>query len=76
MLAKKHNVFTLAIVGSIGKDADKVYDYGIDMITSIMDKSMSIEDAMLNVDDLIEKATIESIKMLLEKKTLNQSCDK
>lgn len=72
-LAKKHNVFTLAIVGSIGEDADKVYEYGINMIASIRDKDMSLEYAILNVDCLIERVTIKAIKTLLENKKLNLS---
>lgn len=70
-LAKKHGVFTLAIVGSIGSEVDKVYDYGIDMIVSIIDQPMTLKTAIDNVDYLIEKAARQSFKTVLK---IKESC--
>lgn len=42
-----------AIVGAIGTDADKVYDYGISSIMSTYSKDMTLEDALANSKDLL-----------------------
>jgi glycerate kinase len=52
-LAKKYKVPVLAIVGSIGKGYEKVYDYGIDSIFSIIDKPEKIDYAIKNADKLL-----------------------
>lgn len=42
-------------MGSIGDGACKVYDYGIDAIFDIIDRPMTLEEAMEEVDKLIER---------------------
>lgn len=44
--AKRQGVPVTAIVGSIGTDADGIYDCGIDSIISLMDEDMTLEYAM------------------------------
>lgn len=61
--AKKYNVPVIAIVGSVGDGASKVYDYGIDMIIDIIDQPMTLEYAMENVSVLIEKAATNAMRM-------------
>lgn len=61
--AKKYNIPVIAIVGSIGEGASDVYDYGIDIIIDIVDKPMTLEEAMSNVSDLIEKAAENIIRI-------------
>jgi glycerate kinase len=46
LLAKKYNLPTVAIVGSIGDDADIVYFHGIDMLECCMKQPISIIDAL------------------------------
>ena len=60
-VAKKNNIFTVAIVGSVGEGADKVYKVGIDMIISIVNKPMTLEKAILNVDKLVSEAAYNFI---------------
>ncbi len=64
-LAKDYDLFTIAIVGSIGDGADKVYDHGIDMIVDIIDKPMSEKKAYLNVESLIEKAAYRAVRTFI-----------
>ena len=52
--AKKHDVPVIALVGKIGKGADALYDLGIDSIFSIVDGPMTLEDAMMNGEKLLE----------------------
>ncbi|MCI0693532.1 glycerate kinase [candidate division KSB1 bacterium] len=46
LLAKKYNLPTVAIVGSIGDDADIVYFHGMDMIECCMKQPTSITEAL------------------------------
>ncbi len=64
-LAKKHDILTVAIVGSTGLGYEKNYDYGIDMIIDIIDSPMSLETAISNVDLLVEKAAFNFYKSYL-----------
>ena len=54
--AKKYNLPVIAIVGSVGEGAIEVYDHGIDMIVDIIDQPMSLEEALNQAPELIEKA--------------------
>lgn len=67
--SKEHNVPVIAIAGTVGKDADELYDYGFDSIFSIIDKPLTLEQAMKDSDILIEKAAHRVIRtfMLKEK---------
>ncbi len=51
---KKKNIPVIAIVGSIGQDAFKVYEYGITSIFPIVNSPMSLESAMCNAEILIK----------------------
>ncbi len=61
-MAKKHDILTVAIVGSTGYGYEKSYDYGIDIIIDIIDTPMSLEAAINNTDLLIEKAAFNFYK--------------
>lgn len=54
--AKKYNVPVIALVGQIGKDADILYELGIDCIFSIVDGPMRLEEALVNADKLMQNA--------------------
>jgi glycerate 2-kinase len=53
-LAKKYQIPVIVIAGAIGRDAHTLYDKGIDSIFSIVDKPMSLEDAIERASQLIE----------------------
>lgn len=63
--AKKYDIPVIAIVGSVGDGASKVYDYGVDLIVDIIDRPMTLEDAINNSQDLIENAA-ETIGRMLK----------
>jgi glycerate 2-kinase len=45
LLAKKYDILTLAIVGSIDVDADIAFYHGLDFVASVVPRPLSIEDA-------------------------------
>lgn len=55
-IAKKYQKPVIAIVGSEGHLAQKVYEHGIDLIIDIINNPMSIEVAISNVEKLVEIA--------------------
>lgn len=54
--ALKYNVPVIAIVGSVGDGASEVYSYGIDLITDIINKPMTLDEAMERAPELIADA--------------------
>lgn len=54
--AKKYNIPVVAIVGQIGKDANILYDMGIDSIFSITDGVCTLENAIANSTELLQNA--------------------
>ncbi len=61
---KEYGVPVLAIVGSIGEGADRLYDMGIDSIIPIIDSVMTIEYAMENAKTLYEGAALRAFRMI------------
>ncbi len=55
----------IAIVGDIGKDAHKVYDFGIDSIMSNVNKAMCLDEAIKNSPQLLEDCTERLMRMLI-----------
>jgi glycerate kinase len=62
--ALKYGVPVIAIVGSVGKGASAVYEYGVDAIMDIVSRPMSLNDSMKNVSQLLEYAAENVIRML------------
>lgn len=60
--AKKYGVPVIAIVGSVGDGACKVYSHGIDLILDIIDKPMTLEESIENVGKLISKTASNAIR--------------
>ncbi|MCK6207060.1 glycerate kinase [Bacillus infantis] len=58
------NVPVVAIVGSIGEGASEVYSQGINAIFDIVDKPMSLTDAMENVSSLLEQAAENVMRLI------------
>lgn len=56
-LAKKYNIPIIAIAGGIGKNAQELYNKGFDSIFSIVDKPMSLDEAIENSEELIKSAS-------------------
>ena len=66
-LAKKRNIPVVAIAGSLGDGYQTLYDKGFDEIYSIMDKSMSLQEAMDNTKELLESATENIMRLWIKK---------
>ncbi|MEG0592073.1 MAG: glycerate kinase [Coprobacillus sp.] len=56
-IAKKKEKPVIAIVGCIGENASLVYDYGVDSIESCVYKPCTLEEALSDAGDNVEKAT-------------------
>ncbi|MFZ5645334.1 MAG: glycerate kinase [Bacillota bacterium] len=63
-LAKKRNLPVLALVGSIGPGAEKVYSEGIDAIMSIVPRPISLEEAMGQAAVLLEDAAERAVRIM------------
>ncbi|MBN4069837.1 MAG: glycerate kinase [Alkaliphilus sp.] len=63
-LAKKYNAKVIAVVGTIGEGADKVYEKGIDSIISIVDQPMSLDYALVNSERLLFSAIERLVRIL------------
>ncbi len=61
-VAKEFNVPVIAIVGSEGSNVDEVYHHGIDLIIDILNKPMSIEEAIENVEELTVNAAEKALR--------------
>jgi glycerate kinase len=63
-VAKKHGKPVIAVTGTIGEGAEELYNQGIDVVVSILDKPLSLEEAIQQTPTLLE-ATGERIGRLL-----------
>ncbi len=61
-LDKKVKVIVLA--GSVGIDADQVYDYGVDAIFSTIDRPMSFEEVIKNASTILETAIDRMLRII------------
>ena len=52
--AKKAKVPTIILAGSVGKNIEELYQYGVVSIHSIMTKPMALEEAMASAPELLE----------------------
>ncbi len=65
-IAQKYGKPVICLSGGIGKGAEALYDAGVTSLFSIVNKPMSLEEAMHNAADLIEKAA-ENIMRLYKR---------
>jgi len=63
-VAKKHGKPVIAVAGTIGEGAEELYNHGIDVVISILDKPLSLDDAIRQTPTLLE-ATGERIGRIL-----------
>ncbi len=72
-IAKKYSKPVICISGSLGKGYEQLYNEGIDAFFSIVNRPMSLEEAMNNAEVLLEQTAKNVIKVYL--KSLNkQKC--
>lgn len=63
-VAKKHGKPVIAVAGTVGKGVEELYNKGIDVVISILDKPLSLNEAIQETATLLE-ATGERIGRLL-----------
>jgi glycerate kinase len=63
-LGKMHNKKVIALAGSIADNTDELYALGVDSMYSIMDASISLEEAMIpeNAKGMVKKKVVEIFK--------------
>lgn len=64
MRCKAKKVGAIAIVGSLGEGADKIYEYGIDSVVTSIQSPMSVEEAMERAEELYKSAALRTFRML------------
>ncbi len=68
LLAKKYNIPTIAIGGCVNEDIENIYDYGITSTFAIVNKAMSLQEAMEKENaELLVTNTAENIFRLVAK---------
>lgn len=63
-LASKYNIPVIAIAGGIGNKAEVLYENGFNSIFSIVDKPMTLEEAIENSDVLLQNAAERILRLL------------
>jgi len=64
-VARKYDIPVVAIVGSVGRNAEVLYDLGFNGIFSIINRPMTLAEAMSECPGLLEK-TSESIMRMVK----------
>lgn len=64
MVAKKYNIPVIGIAGGIGKGSEVLFESGFKSIFSIVDSPMSLEEAMINGEILIERTTERILRVI------------
>ncbi|ADH61153.1 glycerate kinase [Thermoanaerobacter mathranii subsp. mathranii str. A3] len=62
-LCKKHNKPLIVIAGTV-EDIEKLYEIGVSSVFSIMEKPMSLEDAIKNAPTLLEKSAERIFRLI------------
>lgn len=65
MRAKKYNKPVIALVGSIGSDYEKVYDFGIDAVLNIQNAPMELQQSMVETKNLLEDCAQRVMRLYL-----------
>jgi len=63
--AKKYNLPVIAIVGGMGKNAQAVYEYGVDSIMPIPQGICELQYSMEHAEELLEDAAERAMRMLV-----------
>ncbi|MTK06181.1 MAG: glycerate kinase [Hungatella sp.] len=72
MRCKKKGIPAVAIVGGMGDGAEKIYEYGIESITTTIQGAMPIEEAMERSEELYRGAAQRTFRMLRAGMSLNR----
>jgi glycerate kinase len=64
LLARKHEIPVIAMVGGIGPGAEAVYEYGIGSIVSIVNRPMPLEESIREAETLIAEAAERLMRII------------
>ena len=64
-MAKLYGIPVVVLAGTIGKNAQDNYDYGIDAFTTILQTPCTLEHAITNCESLVESATERLLRAIL-----------
>ena len=64
MHAKKLGIPCIGLSGSLGDGAEMIFDYGISSLHSIVDRPMTLEDAMTNAEVLYYHASVRMFRTI------------
>ena len=63
-LAKKHIKPVIGVAGTLGSGYEKLYDYGFDLLISIVNQPLSLAEAILNAPELVENCGFQIGKVI------------
>lgn len=64
MRCKAKNIPAVAIVGGMGKGAEKIYEFGVDSIVPTINGAMDIEEALERAEELYVSAADRTFRMI------------
>jgi len=67
-VAKKYDKPVIAIAGTLGEGYQELYFLGFDSIVSIIDKPMSLQEALITAPQLLERSARSVIQLWISKK--------
>ena len=62
--AKPYNLPVIALGGTIGEDAEEVYDYGVQGMLSLIPAPISLDEAMIRGGELLENAAERMMRII------------
>ena len=62
-VAKIYHKPVLAIAGTLGEGYQELYNYGFDAIISIIDKPMTLSEALISAPELLQRAAAGAIRL-------------
>ncbi|MEW9699502.1 glycerate kinase [Paenibacillus sp. SI8] len=63
-VAKTHGVPVIVVAGSIGQGIDSLYDQGVSAVVSIVNRPMTLAEAMEQTEPLLEEAAEQILRMI------------
>jgi glycerate kinase len=63
--AKRAGVPAVALAGSLGKGIEALYPHGLSAMLSMVNRPMSLQEAMLNAESLLEQAAEQLIRTMI-----------
>ncbi|MBD0382089.1 glycerate kinase [Paenibacillus sedimenti] len=62
-IAKKHGIPVLILAGSVGSGIESLYEHGVSAVISIVNRPMTLDEAMAQTGPLLEQAAEQAIRI-------------